>query len=167
MVLIVIVIKIIRQRIIEGFSLKKNFYFIIVSLNRFNIYLYVVKVNKNLFDIFGWIIEKLLVEKQCCLRMLVYCKIIKECGQLFSFFKIELKEGVYVGEELKFENMLIGMYYYNILDKFKGRVINLFYVFFGICRVVFVINVFGMGINFKDICYVIYYGFFCSIEDFV
>lgn len=86
---------------------------------------------------------------------------------MFSFFKIELKEGVYVGEELKFENMLIGMYYYNILDKFKGRVINLFYVFFGRCRVVFVINVFGMGINFKDICYVIYYGFFCSIEDFV
>ena len=85
--------KITRQRIIEGLSLKRNLHLIIASPNRLNIYLYVAKVNKNLSDTFGWIIEKLLVEKQCCPRMLVYCKTTKECGQLFSFFKTELKEG--------------------------------------------------------------------------
>lgn len=80
---------------------------------------------------------------------------------------MELKENVYVSSDYKFDNMLIGMFYYNIFDKYKGRVIILFYKFFGICRVVLVINVFGMGINFKDIVYVIYYGFRRNIEDFV
>ena len=159
--------KITRQRIIEGLSLKKNLHLISASPNRPNIYLYVAKVNKNLSDTFGWIIEKLLVEKQSCPRMLVYCKTTKECGQLFSFFKTELKEDAYVGEALKSENMLIGMYHHNTLDKLKGRVTTSLYAPSGTCRVVFATNALGMGINFKDIRFVVHYGPPRSIEDFV
>ena len=83
-----------RQQIINGLNLKDNLHLIVASPNRSNIYLYVAKVNKNLSETFGWLVEKLIVEKQACPRPLVYCKTTKECGQLFKtiFFKMELKE---------------------------------------------------------------------------
>ena len=81
-----------RQQIINGLNLKDNLHLIVASPNRSNIYLYVAKVNKNLSEMFGWLVEKLIVEKQACPRTLVYCRTTTECGQLFSFFKMELKE---------------------------------------------------------------------------
>ena len=51
-------------------------------------------------------VEKLIVKKQACPRTLVYCKTTKECGQLFSFFKMELKENAYVSSDHKSDNML-------------------------------------------------------------
>ena len=156
-----------RQDIIEGLNLKENLHLIVASPNRPNIYLYVAKVNKNLPETFGWLIERLASEKQSCPRTLVYCKTTKECGRLFSFFKNELKEHAYVGDTLKSENMLIGMFHHNTLEKHKGRVTTSLYTPSGTCRVVFATNALGMGINFKHICYVIHYGPPRSIEDFV
>ena len=63
--------------------------------------------------------------------------------------------------------MLIGMYHHNTLDKLKGRVTNSLCAPSGTCRVVFATNALGMGINFKDIWYVVHYGPPLSIEDFV
>ena len=118
--------------------------------------MYVAKVNKNLSETFGWLVEKLIVEKQACPRTLVYCKTTKECGQLFSFFKMELKENAYVSSDHKSDNMLIGMVHHNTLDKHKGRVTTSLYKPSGTCRVVFATNALGMVINFKDIAYRIY-----------
>ena len=118
-------------------------------------------------ETFGWLVEKLIVEKQACPRTLVYCKTTKECGQLFSFFKMELKENAYVSSDHKSDNMLIGMFHHNTLDKHKGRVTTSLYKPSGTCRVVFATNALGMGINFTDIAYVIHYGPPRNIEDFV
>lgn len=156
-----------RQEIIEALNLKENLHLIVASPNRPNIYLYVAKVNVHLSETFGWLIEKLETEKQSCPRTLVYCKTTKECGQLFTFFKKELKEKAYVSNELKSENMLIGMFHHNTLDKHKSRVTSSLYSPSGTCRVVFATNALGMGINFKDIRFVIHYGPPRSIEDFV
>ena len=69
-----------------GVNLKDHLHLIVASPNWSNTYLCVAKVNKNLSETFGWLVEKLIVEKQACPRTLVYCKTTKECGQLFSFF---------------------------------------------------------------------------------
>lgn len=81
-----------RQQVINGLNLKDNLHLIVASLNRLNVYLYVAKVNKNLSETFGWLVEKLIVEKQAYPRTLVYCRTTTECEQLFGFFKMELKE---------------------------------------------------------------------------
>ena len=156
-----------RQQIINGLNLKDNLHLIVASPNRSNIYLYVARVNKNLSETFGWLVEKLIVEKQACPRTLVYCKTTKECGQIFSFFKMELKENAYVSSDHRSDNMLIDMFHHNTLDKHKGRVSTSLYKPSGTCRVVFATNALGMGINFKDIAYVIHYGPPRNIEDFV
>ena len=156
-----------RQKILEGLSLKDNLKCIIASPNRPNIYLYAAKVNKELFKTFGWLIEKLKEEKQSCPRTLVYCKTTKECGQLFSFFKNQLKEDVYINSEQDSRNMVIGMFHHNTLTKHKDRVTSSLYEPSGVCRVVFATNALGMGVNFKDIRYVVHYGPPRCIEDFV
>lgn len=55
-----------------------------------------------------------------------------------------------VSSDHKFDNMLIGMFHHNNLDKHKVRVTTSVYKPSGTCRVVFATNALGMGINFKD-----------------
>ena len=100
-------------------------------------------------------------------RTLVYCKTTKECGQLFCFFINELKEDVYINSEQDSRNMVIGMFHHNTLTKHKDRVTSSLYEPSGVCRVVFATNALGMGVNFKDIRYVVHYGPPRCIEDFV
>ena len=100
-----------------------------------NIYLYAAKVNKDLSRTFGWLNEKLKEEKQSCPRTLLYCKTTKECGQLFSFFRNELKD-VYINSEQDSRNMVIGMFHHNTLTKHKDWVTSSLYEPSGICRVV-------------------------------
>lgn len=71
------------------------------------------------------------------------------------------------GKEHIAENMLIGMYHHNTLDKYKHRVIESLYSPSGTCRVVFATNALGMGIKFSDVRYVVHYGPPRNIEDFV
>jgi ATP-dependent DNA helicase RecQ len=149
-------------------SLKSDNYTVTVSPNRANIYLYKAKVNNSLGTPFGWLIDMLKSERVLCPKVIVYCKAVKDCGKLFNFFKDSLQELVYVhGKEHVAENMIIGMFHHNTLDKYKERIINSFYVPDGVCRVAFATNALGMCINFADVRYVVHYGPARSVEDFV
>ena len=76
-----------RQQIINGLNLEDNLHLMVASPNKSNIYLYVAKVNKNLSETFGWLVEKLIVEKQACPRTLVYWKTTKEVDNYLVFLK--------------------------------------------------------------------------------
>ena len=52
--------------------------------------MYAAKVNKELFETFGWLIEKLKDEKQSCPRTLIYCKTTRVRAVVF-FLQKQLK----------------------------------------------------------------------------
>ena len=141
---------------------------IIVSPDRPNIYLYKAKVNDDLLKSFDWLLTMLKAELGSCPKTLVYCKSIKDCGKLFTFFKDHLGTFAYANcDEQVAKNMLIGMYHHNTLEKHKKIIVNSLYSAEGTCRVIFCTNALGMGINFPDIRYIVHYGPPRNIEDFL
>ncbi|XP_031571181.1 Bloom syndrome protein-like [Actinia tenebrosa] len=102
-------------------------------------------------------------------RTIVYCKSIKDCGRLFKLFKSELGSDSYFpqGCQKESQNMLFGMFHHNTLDKHKDRILNSFHNEDGVCRLVFVTNALGMGINFPNVRTVINYGPPREVEELV
>jgi ATP-dependent DNA helicase RecQ len=111
-----------------------------------------------------------MLQSECdlCPKTLIYCKSIKDCGHLFTFFKNHLGTLAYAnGAEQISKNMLIGMYHHNTIEKNKKIVTSSLYNPNGKCRVIFCTNALGMGINFPDIRYVVHYGPPRNVEDFL
>ena len=157
-----------KEEITKALNLRTDHHKITVSPDRPNIYMYKAKVNDNLLTSFDWLLSKLKSQHLSCPKTLVYCKTTKECGCLFTFFKENLGDLAYASNtEHVSENMLIGMYHHNTLEKHKKHVINALYNSAGTCRVVFCTNALGMGINFTDIRYVVHYGPPHNVEDFI
>ena len=157
-----------KEEIVTSLSLRTDHYEIIVSPDRPNIYLYRAKVNDNLLKSFDWLLSMLQSECDLCPKTLIYCKSIKDCGHLFTFFKNHLGTLAYAnGAEQISKNMLIGMYHHNTIEKNKKIVTSSLYNPNGKCRVIFCTNALGMGINFPDIRYVVHYGPPRNVEDFL
>lgn len=72
---------------------------------------------------------------------------------------IKLGSVVYVDEEKFLFKCFIVVYYSNSFEEFKVRVKKLLKLNDGFIRVVLVIFVLSFGVNFKDVRYIIYYGF--------
>ena len=156
-----------KDEITKTLSLRPDRLEIIVSPDRPNIYLYKAKVNADLLKSFNWLLTMLKSKVVSCPKTLVYCKSIKDCGNLFTFFRDHLGKCAYTSDEQVAKNMLIGMYHHNTLEKHKKRIINSLYSSEGTCRVTFCTNALGMGINFPNIRYIVHYGPPRNIEDFI
>ena len=159
----------VKKTVIESLSLKKDMVLIEVNPNRPNIYLTVKKIPHDLGSSFKWLVKKLKEEMNTMGRVLIYCKTIKDCGSLFTYFKNELgSEAFYPpGAEQISNNMLVGMYHHATLQKHKERIINSLHDTEGKCRIVIATNALGMGVNFKDIRTVIHYGPPRHMDDFI
>ncbi|KAK3721863.1 hypothetical protein QZH41_011499, partial [Actinostola sp. cb2023] len=85
-----------QAAIVKSLCLQKGYEKIFVSPYRENIYLSKCIVTTNLGETFSWLIKKLIAEQNALDRTIVYCKTIKDCGQLFHLFMSELGDDGYL-----------------------------------------------------------------------
>ncbi|CAB4012130.1 Werner syndrome ATP-dependent helicase-like [Paramuricea clavata] len=163
------VTKKIKKNVTESLSLKKDMVLIDANPNWPNIYLSVKKISNDLNSSFQWLVEKLKKEMNTMDRVLIYCKTIKDCGRIFTYFKCKLGSDAYypAGTEQISINMLVGMYHHSTLQKHKERIINSLHDMQGVCRIIIATNALGMGVNFRNIRTVIHYGPPRQMDDFI
>jgi ATP-dependent DNA helicase RecQ len=108
-----------QKLISKSLCLRQNYVRIYLSPNRKNIFLYKRKVTTNVERAFQWLVDKLLKEKISMPKTIVYCKSIRDCGRLFTHFKMQLGiESFYPETAPKTsENLLFGMYHHATLEK--------------------------------------------------
>ena len=95
---------------------------------------------------FDWLLRKLKLEHVSCPNTLFYCKTTKECSRVFTFFKDNLGNLAYVSSTERVpENMLIGMYHHNTLEKHNKRVIDGLCDLAGTSELFFCTNAFRNG----------------------
>ena len=86
-----------RKAIEESLCLRKSCVKIFLIPNRENIYINKLKVNSYISESFRWLVDKIRQEKVFMDKTIVYCKSIKDCGRLFTHFKLQLgKDSYYI-----------------------------------------------------------------------
>ena len=148
-----------RKIIQESLCLRKSCIKIFLSPNRENIYINKLKVNSDISESFRWLLDKMRQEKVYMDKTIVYCKSIKDCGRLFTHFKLHLgKDSYYPNCETSGNNLMFAMYHHSTLAKNQARTLESFLDENGKCRLIFATNALGMGVNFPNVRHIIHYG---------
>lgn len=71
------------------------------------------------------------------------------------------------GEKCNFRERIVEMMYVKILEIVKEIVFKLMVSYDGYVRVFICIIVFGMGVDVKGVCIIIYFGLLCNLESYV
>lgn len=138
-----------------------------VSPDRPNIY-YEVCARTDVETDMNDIVMSLKQLKNMAPRVIVYCRSLDVCADLYAHFHYELGDESYYppGAEKVSNNRLFGMFHANTPLHNKEVVLNSLARPDGIVRVVFATVALGMGINLRDVNTVIHYGAPQSIEDY-
>lgn len=101
-------------------------------------------------------------------HVIVYCRSLNVCADLYAHFHFELDEGSYypLGSAKISDNRLFGMYHANTPQHNKEVILSSLNKSAGVVRVVFATVALGMGVNLQDVNTIIYYGAPQSIEDY-
>lgn len=99
-------------------------------------------------------------------KMIIFCNFFVDIVGVVNWLMMRLGNVVfYLQDFRKREDCIIGIYYLFIFEQNKERVILLFKGS-GLKRIVIVIIVFSMGVNFFDVRFVLMFGSLRSIFDF-
>ena len=120
---------------------------IVRSPDRFNIRLSTGRIGNDIYRVFAPLVRRLLN----CERVLVYCKRIGHCADLFTLFHRELGARGYwpPGSPRRVENRLFAMYHSGSAEATKDFVLKSLLETDGVCRVVFATNALGTGVNMR------------------
>ena len=101
-------------------------------------------------------------------RVLVYCKSIDMCADLYAHFHYELGEDSYYppGSPHLSDYRMFGMFHAGTPQYNKDVILQSLLHPEGVVRVVFATVALGMGVNLKDVNTIIHYGAPKSIEDY-
>ena len=101
-------------------------------------------------------------------RVIVYCRSLSICADLYEHFHYQLKEHSYYPPDAPHlsDYRLFGMFHAMTPQHNKDVILQSLLVPDGVVRVVFATVALGMGVNFKDINSVIHYGAPKSVEDY-
>ena len=158
-----------QKKIVKSFALKK-YKFISVSPNRKNVRLHVTKVKRlSPEKQLSWLEKELREKNTECSKTVIYCKSLKSISDLYEYFTQVLGEDVFSNraEEQTTEHMLVAMYHRKTHHHIKERVLTSLMEENGVKRIVFATSSLGMGVNIKDIRYVIHYGPPVSVDDYI
>ena len=156
-----------RDEIIKKLDMS-GYHIVSVSPNKKNIF-YEVLVRSTIDEDFDSVLTDLTVNNIKAKRVLVYCQSLNMCSAPYAQFLYTLGENSYYpsGAEQVSDNRLFGMYH-SCTDEYNKRVItDSLSQSDGIVRVVFATMALGMGVDFRDVQYVIHYGAPRSLEDYL
>ena len=123
------------------------------SPNKPNIRYSVVRVSRDLDKSFGWLIDQLKTKRHNLDRVIVFCRSISTCTNLYKLFICLLKEESYhpLGSSPTTENRLFAMFHAQIDEDDKKAILKSLLVAGGTCRVVFCTIAFGIGVDVPNV----------------
>ena len=137
------------------------------SPDRPNIF-YQVKRRTRLEDDLEQVLTSLRTENITAPRVLVYCRSLDMCSDLFAHYQYELGEGSYYPPSSPHlsEYRLFGMFHADTSHHNKDVILQSLLHPDGVVRVVFATVALGMGVNLKGVNTIIHYGAPRSVEDY-
>ena len=156
----------IRKEVIESLEMS-DCKTITTSPDRPNIY-YEVHARTDMETDLNGLVVSLKQLKNMAPRVIVYCRALDVCADLYAHFHFELGDGSYYppGAERVSDNRLFGMFHANTPQHNKEVVLSSLTRPDGVVRVVFATVALGMGINLRDVNTIIHYGAPQSIENY-
>ena len=138
-----------------------------VSPNRPNIF-YEVKVRTDLSDLDD-IVQSLKVSNIKAERIIIYCRSLDMCADLYEYFQDALQHQSYypLSAEHVASNRLYGMFHAYTPQENKSAILSSLGDHNGVVRVVFATVALGMGVNMAGVNRIIHYGAPHSIEDYM
>ena len=99
-------------------------------------------------------------------RMIIYCRSLNTCDDLYAHFYHELQEKAYYpgGAEITSDNRLFAMFHANTPQHNKEVVLKSMTKPDGVVRIVFATVALGMGVDLRDVNTIIHYGAPLSID---
>ena len=142
--------------------------FIYASPDRPNI-CYSVKLRTNLSTDLAYVVHDLKSNSVKARRVIIYCKSLNMCADLYAHFLYELGSMSYYppGAEEIASNRLFGMYHSSTSPHNKAVILKSMAALDGTTRVVFATNALGMGVHFVGVNTVIHYGAPHSLDDYL
>ena len=142
--------------------------FIHTSPDRPNI-CYIVKLRSDISTDLMYVLDDLKTASIKAMRVIIYCKSLNLCANLYAHFLYELGSMSYYppGAEEIASNRLFGMYHSSTSPHNKAVILKSMAELDGTTRVVFATNALGMGVHFAGVNTVIHYGAPNSLDDYL
>lgn len=128
-----------------------------VSINNKNICFSVQKVKKGLSS-FNWLVDKIAEHQKNSPKTIIFCQSITDLSTVLSYLLMKLGDRAYVDQKKSLSKCVLGVYHSNSPDELKECVKKSFTFDDGPIRVVLATSALSLGVNFKDVRYVIHYG---------
>ena len=115
-----------------------------------------------------FVVNSLREQKVNAPRVIVYCRSLDTCANLYAHFHYELGDESYFppGSNRICRYRLFGMFHANTPDHNKEVILKSLRESNGVVRVVFATVALGMGINLRDVNLILHYGAPRSIDDY-
>ena len=129
---------------------------------------YEVKLRADIASAFFTLVRTLRNEAINTPRVLIYCQTVDMCVELYAHFRDELRDASYYprGSPELCEHRLYGMFHAGTPQHNKEVILKYLLTPNGVVRVLFATVALGMGIDLKDVNWVIHYGSPHSLEDY-
>lgn len=118
--------------------------------------------SQQLQYVLGSILQELHRLKKEAPMTIVYCRTVKECGEIFEHCSRELCCHAYMPNGLR----LFGMYHHSTPEEVKEEILESL-MENGPCRLIVATNALGMGINARCVRKVIYFGMPENVESYL
>lgn len=128
-----------------------------VSINNENIRFSVQKIKKGL-QCFNWLVAKIATQQQSTSKTIIFCRSITDISTVLSYLLTKLGSAAYVDQEKSPLKCLIAVYHSNSPEESKVRVKKSLKLNDGPIRIVLATAALSLGVNFKDVRYIIHYG---------
>ena len=157
----------VRQQVVDSLEMHSC---IVVSLSpdRPNIF-YAVQHRTEIEGDFLELLTSLQTSTSNAARVIVYCKSMNTCADLYAHFHYELGNASYypVGAPQLSHNRLFGMFHSHTPQHNKDVILKSFQAPDGVVRVVFATDAFAaVGIDFQGVNKIIHYGAPMTLEDY-
>ena len=156
----------VRQEVIRNLEMV-DCAFVCASPDRPNIF-YEVRCRSDLSTDMQAVVSSLKEKKCLSLRVIVYCRSLDMCANLYAHFLFKLGDDSYYpqGADKVCSNRLFGMFHASTPLHNKEVVLKSLTDPNGIVRVVFATVALGMGVDLRDVNTIIHYGAPYSIDNY-
>ncbi|XP_035691319.1 ATP-dependent DNA helicase Q-like SIM [Branchiostoma floridae] len=159
----------IRKDILSSLCMEPDTYTVSKPSNRPNIMYHAIAATYDMKKEFHWLLSELKDKGQSCSKVIIYCRNIKACSQMYKVFMNSLGDDGYNLEQdqtKSYKNRYVAMFHRSTANTNKNFVLEQFTKTDSIVRITIATIAFGMGINVPDVYAVVHWGAPRNVEGF-